>query len=316
MNPMQSLSSKKSKLKQHRKAKSKKNNSLGENEASMAKAPSEFSFAATKTAVAQICQSVGIKRTQLCALETLTNVAVKYLQAIAKSAASFSNDSNRTHSNLFDIINAIHDLFLVQGFPTGSEMDKSKLLSSGALKDIMKFVQHSNEMPYPKLFQWKSFSHGSNPEPPTDSSVSTGGFDKSNLRGLHIPPWLPDFPKESLYKNQDQVLFKERKCGEKLWEHSVSMEAFNGNMTENGDILRSCVATSKEIKNASMELAKEREKVKFKIGGEEEKLVGLSENMMNVVRKGGKRVCWHQSKMRDCLVEENEDERNAFKRKK
>jgi hypothetical protein len=41
---------------------------------------------------------VGFKATQLSALETLTLVAAKYLQAITHFAASFTN-----HSNLLDL---------------------------------------------------------------------------------------------------------------------------------------------------------------------------------------------------------------------
>ncbi|KAI4306374.1 hypothetical protein L6164_029656 [Bauhinia variegata] len=288
-------------LKPTQKAKPRKKRALVENEPPVAKSPSDFSFTVTKTAVAQICQSVGYKMTQLYALETLTHVVTKYLQAIAKSAVSFSNASNRSESNLFDIINAIHDLYSLQGFPGGSEMHKRKLLSSGAMKGIMKFVKHSKEVPFAKPVPSNNFLQRSNPEPAINSGLSLVCNKESNMQALHIPRWLPDFPNERLYKNCDQVLYKERKCREKLWENLVYVEDYGGNMKENGEVPQSNGVGGKEGKEKRMELARDRERVKFKIGGEEEILVGLGVNMMNVVRKGGKRVCVNHNEINDCI---------------
>ncbi|KAF7801369.1 transcription initiation factor TFIID subunit 8 [Senna tora] len=299
-----------------KKAKAKKKRTLVENEAQIAKSPSDFSFALAKIAVSQICQSAGFKRTQLYALETFTNVATKYLQAIAKSAASFSNASNRTDSNLFDLINAVHDMGSVQGFPTASETHKHELLSSGALKDIMKFVKLSNKLPHAKSPPCKSSSQTPNPEHPIDSSTSAGCYT-SNLQGLHIPKWLPDFPPESSYKNCDKVI-RERKHGEKLWEHSVAMEISDSNVEENGEALQNKKEVCwKEAKDGRMELAKERGKLKFKIGREkkDQQGFGLGMKMMNGVCKGGKRVCWNHNKMNDCMFEDKEDERCGLKGK-
>ena len=51
---------------------------------SPAENPSDYAFKITKTAVSQICQSVGFKTTQLSALETLTHVATLCLQTLPK----------------------------------------------------------------------------------------------------------------------------------------------------------------------------------------------------------------------------------------
>lgn len=308
------MSTTRSTLKPTLKAKAKKKRIPRENEAQIAKDPSDFSFALAKIAVSQICQSVGFKRTQLYALETLTNVATKYLQAISKSAASFSNAANRTEPNLFDLINAVHDICSVQGFPTASEVHKSKLLSSGALKDIMKFVNLSNEISYAKLVLCKSFPQSLNPEQSIDSGMPMG-CSKPNLRGSHIPRWLPDFPPESLYKNCNQVI-KERKNGEKLWEHSVPMENCGGNVKETEELSRTIEVGGKELNDGRMELAKERGKLKFKIGREKEQPLRLGVNMMNGVSKGSKRVCWNQyGKIHDCIFEVKENEMCALKRR-
>lgn len=309
MNPMQNPSTTKSSSKRPIKAKSKRKKTIEENEVQTAKTPSDFSFAVAKIAISQISQSVGFKRIQLSALETLTNVTTKYLEALAKSAASFSNASNRTNSNLLDLINAIHDVSSVQGFPTASEMHNRKLLGSGALKEIMKFVNFSNELPYAKPIPRESISQSPNPEHPIDSSEPIP-------RGLQIPRWLPDFPPESSYKNSNKVI-KERKCGEKLWEHSVPVEVCGVKVEENGEVLQKKEVYQKEAKNGRMELAKERGKLKFKIGKEKEQGFGLGVNMMNGVCRGGKRVCWNNNKrkMNDSMFEDKEDERCAFRRK-
>lgn len=316
MNPMQNSSTTKVTSKPPRRAKGKKKKDLGVNDVQVAKTASEFSFTIAKTAVAQICHSVGYKRSKYNALETLTNVATKYLQAIARLAASFASASNRTDSNLFDLINGIHDLCSVQGFPGGSVMDKSNLLSSGALKEIMNFVNLSNEVPFAKPIQCKNISGTPNPEPTIDSGTSMCCSQVAKMQGLHIPTWLPDLPKESLYKNCDKVLVKERKCGEKLWEHSLAMEDCSGNVEENRGVLHSSEIDGKEEKGTRMELTKGRGRVKFKFGVEEEKQIELGVNMMNGVCKGRKRVSWSHDKINDCMAEENEDERSAFKRKK
>ncbi|XP_020234146.1 transcription initiation factor TFIID subunit 8 [Cajanus cajan] len=287
MNPMQKNKSTKAASKLVRRAKTKKRKGIGANDAQVAETSSEFSFAIAKFAVAQICQSVGFKTTKYNALEALTNVSTRYLETIVRSAASFANASNRTDSNLSDLINGIHDLISVQGFPGGSLMHEGNLLRSSALKDIMNFADLSNKVPFAKPIPLRDVS-----EATIDSSTSTCFFNPEAK--THIPSWLPRFPKE----NCDQVLVKGRKCGEKLWEHSLSRE-------ENSGILQSNGFCGKEEKDTRMELPKKRERMKFKIRGEEEH-IGLGVNMMNGVCKGRKRVSWNSHKIY-CMVEGNED---------
>ncbi|KAG4968940.1 hypothetical protein AAZX31_12G208300 [Glycine max] len=153
---MQNNSSTKATSKLPRRAKSKKRDLVGVNDAQVAETPSEFSFAVAKIAVAQVCQSVGFKTFKCNALKTLTNVSTRYLETIVRSAASFANASNRTNSNLFDIINGIHDLCSAQGFPGGSVMHKVNLLRSSALKDIMNFVNLSNKVPFAKPIPFRN----------------------------------------------------------------------------------------------------------------------------------------------------------------
>ncbi|KAA8537138.1 hypothetical protein F0562_029636 [Nyssa sinensis] len=111
--------------------------------------PPDFLFAITRIAVAQICQSVGFKASQNSALETLTDIAAGYLQALAKSAAASATSSGRTQSNLFDIVFALEDLYSAQGFRGASNVNQP-LLASSTLVDIMKFVKYTDEIPFAK----------------------------------------------------------------------------------------------------------------------------------------------------------------------
>jgi len=318
MNPMQERSTIKAAAKLLQRAKGKKKRGIRVNDVQVAETPSEFSFAIAKTAVSQICRSAGYKRSKFNALEALTNVTTKYIEAIARSAASFTNASNRTESNLFDLINGIHDLCSVRGFPGGSKTHKNNLLKSAALKEIADFVKFSNEVPFSKPIPSKNVCGSQNPEITIESGTPIYCSQNAKAQGLHIPRWLPDFPSESLYKKRDLVSVKERKCGEKLWEHSLVMEDCGGDAEENNGMLKNNGINEKEEKDTRMELSKKREKVKFKIGREKEKQkqIGLGVNMMNGVCKGRKRVSWSHYKINnsDNMADENEDEMRALKR--
>ncbi|WVY90102.1 hypothetical protein V8G54_035616 [Vigna mungo] len=289
MNPMLKDSNTKATSKLPRRGKRKKKG-LGVTDPEVAENPSKFSFAIAKIAVAQICQSAGFKKSENNALETLTAVSTRYLEAIVRSAASFANASNRTDCNLFDLVNGIHDLCSVQGFPGGSALHKDDLLKSSALREIMNFVNLSDKVPFAKPIQCRNDS---------DVTIDSGTLMCfSNQAKTHIPGWLPHFPEQ----NCDQVLAKERKCGEKYWEDSFAVD-------ENSVISQSNHMNGKEGKDTRRELPERRERMKFKIRGEEEKQDGLDVNMMSGVCKGRKRVSWNHNKMNGCIIENNKDEK-------
>ncbi|KAK6130836.1 hypothetical protein DH2020_035418 [Rehmannia glutinosa] len=158
---------------------------------------SEFSFTLTRVAVAQICQSMGFSGAQNSALEALTDVATRYLQAIAKLAAASANSDGRTQSNLPDIIVALEDLASVQGFPGFSSTRSVSLYSSPVIKNLMKFVNYTDEIPFAR------------PLPPRKKNFQgakgkllkyKGDWDNSRRYYLdgdgwrHVPRWLPAVP--------------------------------------------------------------------------------------------------------------------------
>ncbi|GFP84188.1 transcription initiation factor TFIID subunit 8 [Phtheirospermum japonicum] len=152
---------------------------------------SEFSFTLVRVAVAQICQSTGFKGSQSPALEALTDVATRYLQAIAKLAAASANFGWRTESNFPDIIVALEDLASVQGFRGFSSIRSPSLYTSAVIKDLIEFVKYTDEIPFAQ------------PLPPMGIYSRKGKFPK--LYGLsrgyyslgrcrHVPRWLPAVP--------------------------------------------------------------------------------------------------------------------------
>ncbi|PON74184.1 Bromodomain associated domain containing protein [Trema orientale] len=233
--------------------------------------PPEFSLAVARIAVAQICASVGFKSTQLSALETLTGVTTKYLEAIAKSSASFAAESNRSQSNIFDVTNALHDLRSPHGFPGASNLHRSDhcLLNSSVLAELSDFVHYTAETPFAKPIPRRQFSE-------TDAGKEKE--KKNPIPGApHIPNWLPGLPEPA---QCGAALSSGRRNGEKSWENSCCGSEISGALMGNGELPGAAAAAAKS------ELGTKRERVRFKIGGRE---LGVKSGVF----KGGKRmVCW------------------------
>ncbi|KAF7149302.1 hypothetical protein RHSIM_Rhsim03G0155300 [Rhododendron simsii] len=141
---------------------------------------STFAFAVTRIASAQICQSVGFTSARRSALDTLTNVAARYLRALARSAAAASSSSGRTQSNLLDVVRALEDLASVHGF-SGAWDPSRRPLASATLADLSSFVERTDEIPFAKPL----------PRPP---SPERAVFTAKWTGVLHVPRWLPAFP--------------------------------------------------------------------------------------------------------------------------
>ncbi|EEF32236.1 transcription initiation factor TFIID subunit 8 [Ricinus communis] len=237
--------------------------------------PSDFPFQITKISVSQICQSVGFKSTQLSALETLTHIATLYLKNLAKASASYSSASNRTQSNVFDIINALHDLSSIQGFTGASTLHYTSniLSSSRVVKDLSVFVNSIVEIPFAKPIPRV------NPVPPRRSL----GLESTSMQ--HIPKWLPRFPDEKACKKWERDTKRLREdLG--LWEN-------NCGGIGNGILLENMKEEEKKKKSHDDgDLVMERGRVRFKIGEVEKGgIVDIRVYKRNWASKGGKRVC-------------------------
>lgn len=151
----------------------------------------DFPRALAKIAVAQICESEGFQTFQQSALETLADIAVRYVQNIGKTANFCANFSGRTECNVFDIIQALEDLGSGQGFSGASDIEHC-LASSSTVKEIARYVAQAEEIPFaysvPKFPVVKERKL-------RPSFLQTG----EEPPGEHIPSWLPALPDPDAY---------------------------------------------------------------------------------------------------------------------
>uniref|UniRef100_A0A2P2J471 Transcription initiation factor TFIID subunit 8 n=1 Tax=Rhizophora mucronata TaxID=61149 RepID=A0A2P2J471_RHIMU len=151
----------------------------------------EFAQGIAKIAVAQICESAGFQTFQHSALETLSDVTVRYIHSIGKNAQFYANLAGRTEVNALDIIQGLEELGLAQGFASASDIEHC-LSGSGALREIVQYVSDAENIPF-------AYSIPSFPiirERKRAPSFLCIGEEPS---GEHIPAWLPAFPDSQTY---------------------------------------------------------------------------------------------------------------------
>ncbi|CAA0825377.1 Bromodomain transcription factor [Striga hermonthica] len=196
---------------------------------------SEFSSSLARVAVAQTCQSMGFTGAQNSALCLLTDVATRYLRSAAKLAAASAALGGRTQSNLADIVAALEDLASVHGFRGLSSVRSVSLCSSAVVKDLIKFVKFTDEIPFAR------------PLPPR--RIFFPGRKRKfreycdEGRWKHVPAWLPPplaAPAVEKTRNEDK------------WEESVD--------TNRDSNSRVCLS------NSSILSVKRGGKVRFKLG--------------------------------------------------
>ncbi|CAA7019910.1 unnamed protein product [Microthlaspi erraticum] len=158
----------------------------------------EFSLAAAKVAVAQVCESVGYEHFKDPALESLAGFAVQYILQLGKTATSFANLNGRSQCNVFDIALALED-FTGDADEKKISPESCSAVRSVKLKEIIDFVNSSEEIPFPQ------------PLPRFPVAISDGSSKKTMMipsfvdigetpPGKHIPLWLPAFPDPHTYK--------------------------------------------------------------------------------------------------------------------
>ncbi|XP_042520661.1 transcription initiation factor TFIID subunit 8 [Macadamia integrifolia] len=220
---------------------------MSRNDERETRAPSLFKGAISKIAVAQICQYVGFTGSQHSALEALSDIATRYMEALAKSASSKANSCCRTECNLYDVIHGIEVMNSVQGFPGASEINKS-LLDSAIIKDIMSFVSWVDEIPFAKPIPRSN--KGKRSRVSQCLSEPKEGYDQN--RGFsHIPSWLPALPDPSTYKNSEAGVRREEKND---WETNGVVDV-DGYGCEKGN----------DLEEEKRVLPIERAKVRFKM---------------------------------------------------
>ncbi|KAL6956471.1 hypothetical protein U1Q18_044377 [Sarracenia purpurea var. burkii] len=146
----------------------------------------DFAQAIAKIAVAQVCESAGFQSFQQSALSTLSDVAVRYIREIGKTANCYANSTGRTESNVFDIIQGLEDLGSAQGFLGASNVNHC-LAGSGIVREITQYVGEAEEIPFAYSIPSFPVIKDRKPSPSFAQIGETLPLD-------HIPSWLPPFP--------------------------------------------------------------------------------------------------------------------------
>ncbi|KAL6499155.1 hypothetical protein OROHE_026183 [Orobanche hederae] len=153
----------------------------------------EFAQAIARIAVTQICENLGFQSFQQSALDCLADVGVRHIREIGKTANSYANLANRSQCNVFDVIQGLEDLGSVQGFSGSSDINHP-LSESGVVKDIIRYVDKEDEIP---------FAYLTPVFPVVKERTSNPSFAQAGEHppDEHIPSWLPKFPNPETYAN-------------------------------------------------------------------------------------------------------------------
>ncbi|CAL5387849.1 unnamed protein product [Camellia sinensis] len=166
-----------------------------ENEPPKRSSADEFGRAVSQIAVAQICESVGFESFKDSALEALTDIAVRYLRDLGKTANFYANLAGRTECNVFDAIQGLEDLGSSRGFSGASEVSHC-LTGSGTVREIVDYVRIAEEIPFAQpVPHFPVMRH----QTMTPSFMQMG--EPSTFK--HIPTWLPAFPDPHTYIHTD-----------------------------------------------------------------------------------------------------------------
>lgn len=151
----------------------------------------DFGREVSKIAVAQICESVGYEGFKESALESLSDVAIKYIRDLGKTANSYANLAGRTECNLFDVVRGFEDLGVSLGFSGGSEVGNC-VVASGTVKEMIDFVESKDEIPFAQPVPRFPVSRDRKMIPSFEQMGE-------NPPGKHIPAWLPALPDPHTY---------------------------------------------------------------------------------------------------------------------
>ncbi|KAF8399607.1 hypothetical protein HHK36_015476 [Tetracentron sinense] len=145
----------------------------------------DFGQVIAKIAVGQICESVGFQGFQQSALKVLSDIAIRYLCGLGKTAHFYSNLAGRTECNIFDIIQGLEDLES-HGFSGASDVNHC-LAGSGAIREIIRYMCLAEEIPFARPIPHFPVIRN---RKPTQSFLQI----RETPAAKHVPAWLPAFP--------------------------------------------------------------------------------------------------------------------------
>lgn len=150
-----------------------------------------FARAIARVSVTQICESVGFESCQVSALDALSDIVLRYICDLGKSAHFYANLAGRTDCNYFDIAKGLEDLSFSHSFSDSQEITHSNFASE-VPREIATYINLGEEIP---------FSHPLPCFPLIIKRKSTPSFSQhgENPPSKHIPSWLPAFPDPHTY---------------------------------------------------------------------------------------------------------------------
>lgn len=205
----------------------------------------DFALAIAKVAAAQVCDSIGFQSFQQSALEKLSDIIVRYIYSLGKTANFNANLAGRVEANVFDVIQGLEELGSGLGFAGASDVDRC-LVNSGVIRDIVRFVGDAVDIPF--AYDFPKF-------PVVKEGKEMGSFWEKGEEPPeeHIPSWLPIFPDPETYTAQ-------------LNEGNEMMSLSNGEKT---DVVRAEKKMERSLLNLQQQFACNGNGVGSSRGGED-----------------------------------------------
>ncbi|CAI8593627.1 unnamed protein product [Vicia faba] len=141
--------------------------------------PDDFGRATAKLAVAQLCEAAGFLAVKDSALESFSDIVIRYLIDFGKTAKFHANLAGRSQCSVFDLIRAWEDLEAPRGFSNG-------------MKEIMSYAESMPETSFAQPIPHFPVTRERRNIP---SFIQMGETPPSK----HIPPWLPALPDPHTY---------------------------------------------------------------------------------------------------------------------
>ncbi|CAA0829725.1 Transcription initiation factor TFIID subunit 8 [Striga hermonthica] len=151
-----------------------------------------YSREIARISVAQICEAIGFEGFKESALDSLADIAIRYISNLGKISKFHANLAGRAESNVFDVAQGLKDLSLPQGFSGNSNIHTDCKFFLAVVTDIMHYVETSQEVPFAQLVQKFPVVRERKGIP---SFSQIGDFPSFK----HVPPWLPELPDPHTY---------------------------------------------------------------------------------------------------------------------
>ena len=136
-----------------------------------------------KRCTAQIIRKKGFELVSSRAMNVMTDLTTKYIEALASKAHEFAEHADRTDSNAIDVLLALQSMGM-------------------SAEDLLAYVDTQEEIP----FEWKVVPF---PAQKKSKGMEASFKAKDILPPDYIPDFLPSFPKEFTYKETEQTTEQE-----------------------------------------------------------------------------------------------------------